>query len=444
MMPVMFKGLPSFIFGEPVRDVLPARVQQQIQARQNASERLISWVQFLMIVLFGALWLVSQQVNMGSAKFQVVPTALAAYFVFTLVRLFLAYKDALPAWFLTVSVLMDVALLMVLIWSFHIQYEQPPSFYLKAPTMLYVFIFIALRALRFEPRYILIAGAAAIGGWMALVAFVLVAETGDPMVTRDYVQYLTSNSILIGAEIDKMVSILLVTAILCVAVMRGQRAFYRAVLEQTAAQDLSRFVSKEVAQRITSSDRQIEAGDGESRHATVVFTDIEAFSTVFENMTAQQLATTLNEYFGAMGEVIDRFGGVITLFEGDLMLITFNAVQDDPDHAANAVRTALAIEETARTRTFNGATLKTRCGINTGEIAVGAVGAQDRLVFTVHGDNVNIAARLEQLNKQHGTYIMLGEATHLAVKDAFACGLVCETQVKGRQQPVKVYTPVAG
>ena len=83
-------------------------------------------------------------------------------------------------------------------------------------------------------------------------------------------------------------------------------------------------------------------------------------------MSAQELAKTLNAYFGAMGEVIDRFGGVITLFEGDLMLITFNAIQDDPDHALNAVRTAIAIEETARTQQFNGSTLKTRCGINTG------------------------------------------------------------------------------
>ena len=86
--------------------------------------------------------------------------------------------------------------------------------------------------------------------------------------------------------------------------------------------------------------------------------------------------------------------------------------------------------------------LKTRCGINTGEINVGAVGAQNRLVFTVHGDNVNIAARLEQVNKQHGTYIMMGGATHRAVESVGPCTLVCETQVKGREQAIKVYSPV--
>jgi adenylate cyclase len=439
----MWQKLSDFIFSEPVRHEMPARVLEQINARQCVSERLISWVQFILILLFGGLWLVSQQVNMSDAAFQVVPLALAAYFVFTVTRLVLSYRVALPHWFLTLSVLMDVALLMLLIWSFHIQYEQPASFYLKAPTIMYVFIFIALRALRFEPRYIMITGLAAIAGWGVLMGYVMIAEAGNPMITRNYVTYMTSNAILIGAEIDKMVSIFLVTAVLCIVVIRARRAFFRAVLEQTAAEDLSRFVSKEVAARITSSDRQIQPGDGESREASIIFTDIEGFSTVSESMSAQELAKTLNEYFGAMGEVIDRFGGVITLFEGDLMLITFNAIQDDPDHALNAVRTAIAIEELARTRTFNGVTLKTRCGINTGEINVGAVGAQDRLVFTVHGDNVNIAARLEQLNKQYGTYIMMGEATHLAVQDAFACKLVCETPVKGRVQPVKVYAPSA-
>lgn len=440
-MPAMWQKLSDFIFGEPVRHDLPARVVQQIEAGQCISERLISWVQFILILLFGSLWLVSQQVNMSGTSFEVVPSALAAYFVFTVTRLVLSYRIPLPHWFLTLSVLMDIALLMLLIWSFHIQYEQPPSFYLKAPTFMYVFIFIALRALRFEPRYILIAGLAAIVGWGILVGWVIYSVPGDPMITRNYVAYMTSNAILIGAEIDKMVSVFLVTGVLCIVVVRARRAFFRAVLEQTAAADLSRFVSKEVAQRITSSDRQIQPGDGESRDATIIFTDIEGFSGVSETMSAQELAKTLNAYFGAMGTVIDRFGGVITLFEGDLMLITFNAIQDDPDHALNAVRTAIAIEELARTQTFNGATLKTRCGINTGEINVGAVGAKDRLVFTVHGDNVNIAARLEQLNKQYGTYIMMGEATHMAVEDTVPCTLVCETQVKGREQAIRVYAP---
>ena len=100
---------------------------------------------------------------------------------------------------------------------------------------MYVFIFIAMRALRFEPRYIMIAGMTSIVGWLVLVGWVIYSEPGNPMITRDYIAYMTSNSILIGAEIDKMVSIFLVTAVLCIAVIRSRRAFFRAEIEQSAA-----------------------------------------------------------------------------------------------------------------------------------------------------------------------------------------------------------------
>ncbi len=436
----MWEKLSVFIFGERLQTNLPARVRESIAAQQIESEKLISWVQLLLVVTFGALYSLAPS-TAPEAGFQPVPWALSAYLVFTLGRLVGAHRGRLPNWLLIVSVVMDMGLLMILIWSFHIQYMQPASFYLKAPTMMYVFIFIALRALRFEPRFILIAGGAAAVGWMALMMYVLVATPGDPMITRDYVTYLTSNTILIGAEIDKILSILMVTAVLAIAIMRAQRMLIRAVLDGTAAQDLSRFVSRQVADRITSADRAIQPGDGECKVATVMFTDIEAFSTVSEKLSPQELAQTLNDYFTAVSKVIDRYGGVITQFEGDAMLVTYNAVTEDEDHAGNAIRTAVGIQEVANNQTFgNGVPLKTRCGINTGEIVIGAIGAKDRLVFTVHGDDVNVAARLEQLNKEYGTYIMAGEHTVAACGAGMDFELVCEVTVRGRETPTKVFT----
>jgi adenylate cyclase len=277
-----------------------------------------------------------------------------------------------------------------------------------------------------------------------LMLFVIFSNPTDRMITRDYVTYLTSNSVLIGAEVDKILSIVLVTLVLAVAVMRAQRVLNKAVSEGAAAQDLSRFVSVEVADRIKSADKAIEPGDGESKVATILFTDIQGFSTVSEKLTPQELAHTLNDYFGAMSEVIAEHGGVITHFEGDLMLITFNAVSSNSDHAANAIRTALAIQKVANGRTFGkGAVLKTRCGINTGEIVIGAVGSRDRLTFTVHGDNVNVAARLEQLNKEYGTYIMATESTVATCGGAFSFKPVCEVTVRGRKAPTKVFTVAA-
>ena len=436
----MLARLRSFIFGEKTQGVLPRRVQENIALQQQESEKLIGWVQFTLVATFFTLYALSPKTG-AQTMFQPVPWAISLYFLFTLIRLLAAYKNYLPGWLLISSVIMDMGLLMFLIWSFHIQYEQPASFYLKAPTVMYVFIFIALRSLRFEPRYILWAGVTAIVGWGALVGYVLTAETDNPMITRNYVDYLTSNAVLIGAEVDKILSMAAVTLILYVAILRAQRIFYRAVLDATAAKDLSRFVSREVAERITSSDQSIQPGDGESRIGTVVFTDIEGFSTASEKLTPQDLAQMLNEYFEATCKIIDRYGGVITQFQGDLMLITFNAVTRDETHADNAMKTAMGIRDLTLERVFcHGGKLPTRCGVNTGEISVGAIGSQERLCFTVHGDQVNVAARLEQLNKQYGSYVLAGESTVKACKSEFDFKHVGEVTVRGRKAPTKIYT----
>ncbi len=436
----MYSKLKDFVFGEETPGHLPERVQENIARQQQESEKLIGWVQFALVATFSTLYALSPKTG-GQAMFQPVPWAISLYFLFTLTRLAAAYKNYLPGWLLIWSVIMDMSLLMFLIWSFHIQYEQPASFYLKAPTLMYVFIFIAVRALRFEPRYILWAGLAAVVGWSTMVGYVLIADPNDPMITRNYVDYLTSNAVLIGAEVDKMLSIIAVTLVLCVAVLRAQRIMNKAVIDSTAAKDLSRFVSREVADRITSADHAIEPGDGESRVGSVVFTDIEGFSTVSEKLSPQDLAQMLNEYFEATSKIIDAYGGVITQFQGDLMLITFNAVTRDDNHAVNAMNTAVGIRDLCATHIFShGATLPTRCGINTGDIVIGAIGSKDRLSFTVHGDQVNVAARLEQLNKQYGSYILAAENTVNACDGAFDFVQAGEVTVRGRETPTKIYT----
>jgi adenylate cyclase len=436
----MWKEVATIVLGARSAARLPERVREAIARQQLESEILIGWAQLVLVVIFGALYAVAPK-TATTAGFHPVPWALASYFLFTTARLLLAHRSWLPDWMLILSVVVDIGLLMLLIWSFHIQYMQPATFYLKAPTLLYVFIFIALRALRFEAKYVLVAGLAAALGWTFLLWYAIAGEMNPlNMVTRDYVLYITSNRILIGAEIDKIVSIILVTLVLAVAVTRAQRTLHRSVLEGTVARDLSKFVSPEIANRIASADKAIQAGDGELRIATVMFTDIEGFSTLSEKLSPQALAKTLNEYFGALCDVVERHGGVVTMFQGDAMLIAYNTVKPDPNHAVSALRTALDIQDVVNSRTFgDGVTLKTRCGVNTGEIVTGAVGAKDRLVFTVHGDEVNVAARLEQLNKQYGTYVLCTGRTKAEAGGLFTYERIGEVTVRGRAAPTEVY-----
>ncbi|MCZ7600217.1 MAG: hypothetical protein M5U09_24200 [Gammaproteobacteria bacterium] len=201
-------------------------------------------MQLIFIVTMGVLYAVSPKAFSEDTMFAPVPWAIVLYLTFTLMRLVLAHRRTLPRALLVFSVVLDMTLLMGLIFSFHLQYEQPPSFYLKAPTILYVFIFIAIRALRFDPLYVILSGLAAALGWLLLAAYALALAPHEASVTRDYAEYLTSNRILIGAELDKIISIAIVTTVLAIGIARARDTLVRSVAEQSAVSDLSRFLPR--------------------------------------------------------------------------------------------------------------------------------------------------------------------------------------------------------
>ena len=421
-----------------IRDI-PARLREHILDHQQESERIIGWAQLAIVTAFAVLYALSPKTFSESTAFAPVPWFLAAYFVFTFLRLYLSYRHNLPFYFLVVSIVVDMALLFGLIWSFHIQYEQPASFYLKAPTLMYVFIFIALRALRFEVGLVVFAGLSAAAGWLAL-SYYSIATTGMENVTRDYVEYLTSNKILIGAEWDKVISILMVTAVLATVIARGQGVLKHAVLSEAAAEDLSRFVPDVIAKQIRDAEAQPDLEKTESGECTILFIDLESFTSVGESLPPDQLVTTLNAYFAVAARPIHAHGGVINQFQGDAILASFNIPQKNPDHASAAIQAALEILAELRARKFSGVELNVRIGINTGMVTGGLVGIPERVHYTVHGDNVNIASRLEQINKEFGTRILLSESTRNAAGDGFDFRLVDERNLRGKTRPVKMYT----
>lgn len=420
---------------------LPARIAMRIRAQEEASEILVGWVQLAVVLGFALVYLVSPKTFRADAPFQPVPWALSAYFAFTLLRLNLAYRHRLSEWLRYLSIVADMTLLLGTIWSFHLQYQQPPSFYLKAPTVLYIFIFIALRTLNFDPRKVVTAGLVAVIGWMLLVAYVIMVDPRDTMITHNYVHYLTSNSILIGAEVDKLISIVVVTAILGYAIVRNQRLLTDAVTESASNQDLARFVPAEVAKLIKTSDDGVQLGFGELREATVLFLDLEGFTTLSERLAPTELVRTLNEFYAAVGEPIARYDGAINQFQGDAILATFNAPRLNPEHAANAIAAAQEIQNLLATQTFgDGLVLRARIGINTGVVIHGLIGTPDRLGYTVIGDEVNIAARLEALNKDYGTSIIVSESTRdSAGLDPATCELLDEALIRGRTTPTRIY-----
>ena len=433
-------GGPGAPAGRPDLDALPSKIRAAIARQQDGSERLIGWIQLAILTSFAALYVAAPKTTPTGAAFEPVPAFLGAYFLFTCLRLWRAYKGSLPAWFLVVSIGVDMALLLGLIWSFHLQYEQPPSFYLKAPTLLYLFIFIALRALRFEPGYVLLAGLVGAAGWLALVGFAVMGEAGGAMVTRDYVVYLTSNSVLVGGEVDKVMSIMVVTAVLCVAIARARRLLIQSIFDSSAKEDLSHFVPECVASRIATADGKLPT---ENREATMLFADVENFTSMSEGLSSDETVQTMNEYFALFSAAVEDHNGVVIFFQGDAIFAAFNLPADNPEHATCAVAAAVEVQRLLARHTFSiGKPLRARIGINTGVVTGGVIGAQKLSSYTLYGDAVNIAARLEQLNKKHATNILASARTvQLCDPQQFQFESKGFDTVRGRTQSIEIFTP---
>lgn len=197
-----------------------------------------------------------------------------------------------------------------------------------------------------------------------------------------------------------------------------------------------KYVPESVAQQIVEQEGTLKP---ERKTATILYTDIAGFTAAAEKMSPEQVFRTLNEYFPAVIEPIALLGGVVNQFQGDAMLITFNMPVADSSHADNAVKAAMDIVRITRKQRFAGVALQTRIGINTGDVIAGNVGSGERFNYTVHGDAVNLAARLEQLNKQYGTSVLVGKGTVDLMKEPVNLSPIGETHIRGKEKSVTVY-----
>ena len=199
---------------------------------------------------------------------------------------------------------------------------------------------------------------------------------------------------------------------------------------------LGRFVPEKIASSLLAGGGNLEVQQGE---ATILFCDIEAFTRLTESIGPVAIVEVLNAFFSRMVEILEHYGGVVTQFQGDAILATFNVPIADEQHADKAVRAARDMLISVAGNEFGGQHLKIRIGVNTGEIVAGAIGAKGRLNYTVHGDAVNLAARLEAMNKEFGSRLLISDSTASRLDDI---GLVRVGQisVRGQSGSLNVYT----
>jgi class 3 adenylate cyclase/CheY-like chemotaxis protein len=219
------------------------------------------------------------------------------------------------------------------------------------------------------------------------------------------------------------------------------------ILQKKTRAAFARYVPIDVMDEIIKKSAA-QISHSETRVVSILFSDIRGFTTISENTQAQELVNFLNAYFAKMGNEIIAEGGNIDKFIGDAIMAIFGAPKTLENAAANAVRAALRMAKALSSLDTSGITLPeagfgTGIGINCGECVVGNIGFQDKLDYTVIGDTVNLAARLEGVTKYYQQPIIVSEYVYEAAKDHFIFRKADSVRVKGKDQPVALYSVYA-
>ncbi|HQQ23943.1 MAG TPA: adenylate/guanylate cyclase domain-containing protein [Spirochaetota bacterium] len=220
----------------------------------------------------------------------------------------------------------------------------------------------------------------------------------------------------------------------------------RGLAEREKMKDaFGKFVNKEIADMILKNELKL---GGERKTAAVFFSDIRSFTSISENLQPEEVVDFLNEYMSLMVECVNQTNGVVDKFIGDAIMAVWGTPISRGNDTANAVESALMMRE-ALIRFNKGRGSAKRpvinigCGINTGPVLAGQIGSHDRMEYTVIGDTVNLASRIESLNKPFCTDILISSDSYNLVKDLYLCTPMEKITVKGKKDPQQIYAVIS-
>ncbi|CAO5679454.1 MAG: hypothetical protein HEEMFOPI_01572 [Holosporales bacterium] len=208
-------------------------------------------------------------------------------------------------------------------------------------------------------------------------------------------------------------------------------------------QSFSKYVPKNLVLKLMSKNQEIKLG-GDAKKITILFSDIVNFSTISEGLSAQNLMEHISDYFDKLTQIIIKNQGTVDKYIGDSIMAFWGAPEDDDLQMYNACKTALLcqseIEQMNKAwQEAHKPKLETRIGLHFGEAIVGNMGSTDRMNYTIIGDNVNLASRLEGINKYYGTKIIVSDAIYQALNQQFLMRPLDIVAVKGKTKGIKIY-----
>lgn len=210
---------------------------------------------------------------------------------------------------------------------------------------------------------------------------------------------------------------------------------------------LSKYLSPQVTSQLVEKGIDPTAEVGHKKELSILFSDVRDFTTMSERIKAEQVVEMLNFYLAKMTDIVFNNKGTLDKFIGDAVMSFWGAPIEDEKHAYHAVLSAISMRYQLKeiNKVFlqkYGIEFKIGIGINTGDVIVGNIGSDKRLDYTVIGDNVNLASRLEGLTKNYDLELLIGERTYHLVKEQVLCRPIDWVQVKGKKEPTKIYEPI--
>ncbi len=205
----------------------------------------------------------------------------------------------------------------------------------------------------------------------------------------------------------------------------------------------SRYIAPDVIEEIIENPETLELG-GEERNITSFFSDVEGFSSISEMLSPRELVNVLNQYLSEMTDIILKYGGTIDKYEGDAIIAFYGAPHPFPDHAVKACLASIEMKRRLKElqeewRSAGQVELKARMGMNTGFAVVGNMGSSTRMDYTAMGDTINLASRLEGVNKIYKTYAMISGDTYNAAKDVIEARKLDQVRVMGKDEIIPIY-----
>ena len=355
-------------------------------------------------------------------------------------------------WVKYVFITLDIVIVSVVVATqplFPSTPELPQVMVFRGPIFPFYFIILGIAAFSFSPGMVLWTGIAGAIGWLG--AFLHSAGGIDGTLNwRAIPARPTSDEVIaivlhpnfggLSARIQEAIALVVVAFLIAVVMRRARTTLVRQLEAERDHATLTGMFGRFVPRPVVSA---MIAGRGAlvpiEREATVLFADVVDFTAMTERAGPVRTVEILNAYFDEVTQIIGAHNGVVTQFQGDAVLAIFNVPVEDAAHERNAFDTACAILASVAEREFAGERIRVRIGINTGLLVAGNVGGGGRQSYTVHGDAVNLAARLEALCKEHGKSLLLSAATAKALPDAKLIA-VGQISVRGLTEPATVYS----